>query len=61
METGPHIRLILWKAAKAVKKVDRAGIAQTGLGFSDFTIMEALLHKGTLQINQIGEKALLRK
>ncbi len=59
MEKGPHIRLVLWKAAKAVEKFDRASIAHTGLGLSDFTIMEALLHKGPLPINQIGEKVLL--
>ena len=59
METGPHIRLILWKAAKAVEKVDKASISQTELGLSDFAIMEALLHKGPLPINQIGEKVLL--
>ena len=59
MEAGPHIRLILWKAAKAIEKVDKASIAQTGLGLSDFAIMEALLHKGPLPINQIGEKVLL--
>ena len=44
MTTGPHIRIVLWKAAKAVEKVDRASIAQTGHVLSDFTIMEALLH-----------------
>jgi MarR family 2-MHQ and catechol resistance regulon transcriptional repressor len=59
METGPHIRLILWKAAKAVEKIDKASIAQTGLGLSDFAVMEALLHKGSLTINQIGKKVLL--
>lgn len=59
MATGSHIRLVLWKAAKAVEKIDRASIAQTGHGLSDFTIMEALLHKGPLPINQIGEKVLL--
>ena len=59
MGTGPHIRLVLWKAAKAVEKVDKTSIAQTGLGLSDFAIMEALLHKGPLPINQIGEKVLL--
>ena len=59
MATGPHIRLVLWKAAKAVEEVDKASIAQTGLGLSDFTIMEALLHKGPLPINQIGAKVLL--
>ena len=59
MATGPHIRLVLWKAAKAVEKVDRANIAQTGHALSDFTIMEALLHKGPLPIYKIGEKVLL--
>lgn len=59
MLTGSHIRLVLWKAAKAVEGVDKASIAQTGLGLSDFAIMEALLHKGPLPINRIGEKVLL--
>lgn len=59
METGSHIRLVLWKAAKAVEKADLAGIAETGLGLTDFAILEALLHKGPLTINAIGEKVLL--
>lgn len=59
MVTGSHIRLVLWKAAKAVEKLDRGSIAQTGLNLSDFAIMEALLHKGPLTINRIGEKVLL--
>ncbi len=59
MQTAPHIRLILWKAAKAVERVDRASISETGLQLSDFAIMEVLLHKGPLPINTIGEKVLL--
>lgn len=59
METGSHIRLVLWKAAKAVERVDRASIRRTGLTLSGFAIMEALLHKGPLPINLIGEKVLL--
>jgi MarR family 2-MHQ and catechol resistance regulon transcriptional repressor len=59
METGSHIRLVLWKASKAVEKVDKTSIAQTGLGLSDFAIMEALLHKGPLPISQLGGKVLL--
>lgn len=51
--------MVLWKAAKAVERVDRESIDRTGLGLSDFTIMEALLHKGPLTINQIGQKVLL--
>ena len=59
METGSHIRLILGRAAKAVERVDRASIADTGLNLSDFSILEALLHKGPLPISSIGEKVLL--
>jgi len=59
METGTHIRLVLGRASKAIEKVDRDSIADTGLNFSDFSIMEALLHKGPLPINTIGEKVLL--
>lgn len=59
MQTAPHIRLVLWKAAKAIERVDRASISETGLLLSDFAIMEVLLHKGPLPINTIGDKVLL--
>jgi MarR family 2-MHQ and catechol resistance regulon transcriptional repressor len=59
METGTHIRLILGRTTKAIERVDRDSIAGTGLNFSDFSILEALLHKGPLTINTIGEKVLL--
>lgn len=59
METGSHIRLIIWKAAKAVEKVDRSSIQETVLCLSDFAILEALLHKGPLTISQLGAKVLL--
>lgn len=42
MQTAPHIRLVLWKAAKAIERVDRASISETGLLLSDFAIMEVL-------------------
>lgn len=59
MESGSHIRLVMGRAAKAIEGVDRASIADMGLNFSDFSILEALLHKGPLPINSIGEKVLL--
>ena len=59
MITAAHIRLVLWKAAKAVERVDRASIAGTRLQLSEFTIMEVLKHKGPLAISAIGEKVLL--
>ena len=59
METAAHIRLVLWKAAKAMEMADRVSMAETELIPSDFAIMEVLLHKGPLPINTIGEKVLL--
>jgi MarR family 2-MHQ and catechol resistance regulon transcriptional repressor len=49
----------LGRAVKAIERVDRASIADTGLNASDFSILEVLLHKGPLPINTIGEKVLL--
>jgi MarR family transcriptional regulator, 2-MHQ and catechol-resistance regulon repressor len=59
METGTHIRLVLGRAAKAIERIDRDSISDTGITVSDFTILEALLHKGPLPINTLGGKVLL--
>lgn len=59
MHTGSHIRLVLWKAEKAVERIDLESIAGTGLNVSDFAIMEVLFHKGPMPIGRIGEKVLL--
>jgi MarR family 2-MHQ and catechol resistance regulon transcriptional repressor len=59
MTAAPHIRLVLWKAAKEIDRVDRASISGTGLQLSEFAIMEVLLHKGPLPINAIGDRVLL--
>ena len=59
MESGAQIRLILARATKAIEAVDRDSIRQTGLNISDFSILEVLLHKGSLPVNTIGKKVLL--
>lgn len=59
MQTAPHIRLVLWKAEKAIERVDRASITDTGLQLSEFAILEVLLHKGPQPVTAIGEKVLL--
>ena len=57
--SAAHVRLVLWRANKAVEKVEQAHLQSLGLGLSDFAIMEVLLHKGDLPVNVIGEKVLL--
>ena len=49
-----HLWLVMMKAMRALTKYAAAGIEETGLGLSDFAVLEALLHKGPLPVNTIG-------
>jgi MarR family 2-MHQ and catechol resistance regulon transcriptional repressor len=44
----------MMKAMRALTRYAAAGIEETGLGLSDFGVLEVLLHKGPLPINTIG-------
>ena len=57
--SGVHVFLVLWKAARAVEAYAENSIAQSEMCGSDFAILEALLHKGPLAVNEIGKKILL--
>lgn len=57
--SGVHVWLVLWKAAQAVEAYAKGSIAELELCGSDFAVLEALLHKGALPVNQIGKKVLL--
>ncbi len=54
-----HVWLVLGKAFNAMIKFVMVGIQNGGLGESDFRVMEALLHKGPLPVNVIGQKVFL--
>lgn len=56
---GVHLWLVLWKAARAVESYAKRSIAGLELCGSDFAVLEALLHKGALPVNEIGRKVLL--
>jgi len=57
--SGVHVFLVLWKAARAVEAYAEKSIAALEMGGSDFAVLEALLHKGSLPVNEIGKKVLL--
>ena len=46
--------LVMMKAMRALTKYAAAGIEDTGLGPSDFAVLELLLHRGPLPVNTIG-------
>src|SRR5450755_2755031 len=49
-----HVWLVMMKAMRALTRYAAAGIQETGLGLSDFGVLEVLLHKGPLPVNTIG-------
>ena len=57
--TGVHVFLVLWKAARAVEAYAENSVSQLEMCGSDFAVLEALLHKGPLPVNEIGKKILL--
>src|SRR5580700_165097 len=49
-----HVWLVMMKAMRALTRYAAAGIEETGLGLSDFGVLEILLRKGPLPVNTIG-------
>lgn len=57
--SGVHVFLVLWKAARAVEAFAENSVSRLEMCGSDFAVLEAILHKGPLPINEIGKKVLL--
>jgi MarR family 2-MHQ and catechol resistance regulon transcriptional repressor len=57
--SGVHVFLVLWKASSAVQAYAEKSISELEMCASDFAVLEALLHKGPLPVNEIGKKVLL--
>ena len=57
--SGAHVFLVLWKAARAAQAYAEKSILELEMCGSDFAVLEALLHKGPLPVNEIGKKVLL--
>src|ERR1700730_10187868 len=54
-----HARLVMIKAMQAITRYALADLEKSGLGDSDFRVLEVLLHKGPLPVNVIGPKVNL--
>jgi MarR family transcriptional regulator, 2-MHQ and catechol-resistance regulon repressor len=57
--SGVHVWLVLWKAAQAVEVYAKKSIVDSQMCGSDFAVLEALLHRGALPVNEIGRRVLL--
>jgi MarR family 2-MHQ and catechol resistance regulon transcriptional repressor len=54
IQGAEHVWLVMMKAMRALTRYAASGIEETGLGLSDFGVLEVLLHKGPLPVNTIG-------
>src|SRR5712672_176925 len=57
--TPVHAWLVMMKAMQAITRYALANLEESGLGISDFAVLEVLLHKGPLPVNVIGPKVNL--
>jgi MarR family transcriptional regulator, 2-MHQ and catechol-resistance regulon repressor len=58
-ESGVHLWLILMKAHEALRQHAARHVQGRGIGFSDFAVLEVLLHKGPTPVNEIGRRVRL--
>jgi MarR family transcriptional regulator, 2-MHQ and catechol-resistance regulon repressor len=56
---GTHVFIVLWKAYRSLLAEATASIKRINLCDSDFRVLEALLHKGALPVNIIGQMVQL--
>src|SRR6476646_12200558 len=57
--TPMHTWLVMLKSMQAMTRYAMAGLEKSGLGDSDFRVLEVQLHKGPLPVNVIGPKVNL--
>src|SRR5215470_14731635 len=54
-----HLWRVLMKAYDSIRRHAECHIAHTGICFSDFAVLDVLLHKGPSPVNVIGQKVNL--
>jgi MarR family 2-MHQ and catechol resistance regulon transcriptional repressor len=59
MASGTHVWLVLMKAHRSLERVAVRSIEGLDMCFSDFAVLELLLHKGPQPVNAIGRRVEL--
>jgi len=57
--SGVYLWLVMMKAFQSLSACASRDLRGTGLGDSDFRVLEILLHKGAMPVNTIGPKVFL--
>ncbi|HEY1960652.1 MAG TPA: MarR family transcriptional regulator [Polyangiaceae bacterium] len=56
MASGTHVWLVLMKAHRSLRRHAVQSIEALDMCFSDFAVLELLLHKGPQPVNEIGRR-----
>jgi MarR family transcriptional regulator, 2-MHQ and catechol-resistance regulon repressor len=56
---GVTLWLALWRVSRDIDRIAQADIAASGLCFTDFGALEALLHRGPMRVNDIAETVMI--
>ena len=54
--SGTHLWLVMMKAYRTLERLATRSIESSGVGLSDFAVLEMLLHKGPQPVNEIGRR-----
>ncbi|CAN5925009.1 MarR family transcriptional regulator [soil metagenome] len=54
--SGVHVWLVMMKAHRALSRHAVRSVEPSGLGLSDFAVLEMLLNKGPQKVNDIGRR-----
>jgi MarR family 2-MHQ and catechol resistance regulon transcriptional repressor len=54
--SGIHLWLVLMKAHRALSRHAMRSIEPSGLGISDFAVLEVIMNKGPQRVNDIGRR-----
>src|SRR2546426_5440976 len=57
--SGTHVWLVMMKAHRTLERLAVQSVESSGVGLSDFAVLEMLLHKGPQPVNEIGRRIAL--
>ncbi len=56
---GVTVWLALWRVARDIDRIAQRDVASLGLCFTDFGVLEVLLHRGPMRVNAIAETVMI--
>jgi len=56
---GVSVWLALWRVTRDIDRIAQSDVASLGLCFTDFGVLEILLHRGAMRVNDIAPAVMV--